>query len=318
MHGARLTANHPELAPEDDLRRVSFTHASALETHVGVLGDFIATRECAARTRKCTQSHDRHAVKTDKTRGLFVATLVGVPRVCWVLGRVQEGDLGWVGLVATAAMPPIKSAGKNGGAVVDIDDLVDRAFDAMCTAMDGDVKDEGEGESEGESEGDSEDDTSSRDGGHGEEFVAVTPAPVAVAGPRTTLDYGASRVGSYLSGSSVDASGAPVATQGLDDSDAVAFAAGALSEMERTRGSLAPVSQSARARKAAGKRARAANDTTGAKWFNMPAGAVTPETETTLKLMRLRKCVALSSPRFAHAIDTRVNIALVSACCIQL
>ena len=113
-----------------------------------------------------------------------------------MLGRVQEGDLGWVGLVVTAAMPTIKSAGKKGGAVVDIDDLVDRAFDAMCTAMDGDVKDEAsEGQSESESEGDNDDDTSSRDGGHGEEFVAVTPAPVAVAGPRTTLDYGASRVG---------------------------------------------------------------------------------------------------------------------------
>lgn len=53
-------------------------------------------------------------------------------------------------------------------------------------------------------------------------------------------------------------------------------------------GAVAPLHPSQRQRDKAKKQARALNDNTGEKWFNMPATKVTPEILTELRLMKMR------------------------------
>eukprot|EP00041_Stephanoeca_diplocostata_P014948 m.282729 g.282729 ORF g.282729 m.282729 type:complete len:243 (-) comp19863_c0_seq1:257-985(-) len=51
---------------------------------------------------------------------------------------------------------------------------------------------------------------------------------------------------------------------------------------------LPPVGQSDRQKRAQSKRERKVNDNAGKGWFNLPATQITPEVETTLKLLKLR------------------------------
>eukprot|EP00038_Savillea_parva_P006875 m.166475 g.166475 ORF g.166475 m.166475 type:complete len:242 (+) comp12692_c0_seq1:198-923(+) len=148
-----------------------------------------------------------------------------------------------------------------------MDTAVDRAFDAMCAAL-------------------STQGTPSKPTGDSA-ATAVTATLSAGMAPPTALDYGADTAASYLT--RVDAAGPAVHTDDGAVTSQLAHAVQHVAALEGKGGAVPQVEASARAKAAAVKRARKASDNAGSKWFNLPAGSTDENTETTLKLMRLRK-----------------------------
>jgi hypothetical protein len=169
----------------------------------------------------------------------------------------------------------------------EVDDVVDRAFDAMCAALGGTKKSNVSEVTAGAADEGAPEASSTTDDVMALDTHTARPHLHTYTGPPTALDYGADSVVSYLTG--VDNAGSATVAADGSAAQTLALAAAQLATTEGRAGPLERLEPSARARKQAAKRSRKGADNAGDKWFGMPAGPTDPESETTLKLLRLRK-----------------------------